>query len=178
MASPWFFRGGTPRPLSRAPRRGTGGEGPPDGSDVSFFQTMQSIRKWIEFSKISIFFFPKKSIFLRKNSKNGTNLTGIYEFFRRIIWKFSNFMKPINTEKFSVNSLIWLRNLQWRLKEFFRGERSGHLNSIKRPPQGVRGAKAPRMVAKFHFLKRFKVFENEFISQKCQHFSSSKYPFF
>ena len=34
---------------------------------------------------ISIFFFPKKSIFLRKNSKNGTYLTGIYEFFRKII---------------------------------------------------------------------------------------------
>ena len=27
-------------------------------------------------------------------------------------------------------------------------------------------------LGKFHFLKRFKVFENEFISQKCQHFSS------
>ena len=63
-------------------------------------------------------------------------------------------MKPINPEKFSVNSLIWLRNLKWRRKEFFRGERSGHLNTIKRPAQGVRGAKAPRTVARFHFLKR------------------------
>ena len=26
--------------------------------------------------------------------------------------------------------------------------------------------------AKFHFLKRFKVFENEFIFQKCQHSST------
>ena len=83
-------------------------------------------------------------------------------------------MKP----KFSGNSLIWLRNLQWRRKEFNRGERSGHLKTIKRPPHGVLGAKAPRTVAKFHFVKRFKVFENEFIFQICQHFSSPKDRFF
>ena len=43
-----FFRGGTPRPLKgyhAPPAGGPGGEGPPDGSEVSFFQTMQSIRK-------------------------------------------------------------------------------------------------------------------------------------
>ena len=92
-------------------------------------------------------------------------------FFRIIIWKLSNFMKPINTEKISVNFIIWLINLQWRRKEFCRWECSGHLNTITHPPPGVRGAKAPpRTVAKFHFLKRFNVFENEFISQKCQHF--------
>ena len=62
-------------------------------------------------------------------------------------------------------------------KGLFRGERSGNLKTINRPPQGVRGAKAPRTVAKFHFLKRFKVFENEFIFQKCQQFSSPKDPF-
>ena len=32
-------------------------------------------------------------------------------FFRIIILKLSNFMKPINTEKISVNSHIWKRNL-------------------------------------------------------------------
>ena len=46
-------------------------------------------------------------------------------------------MKPINTEKISVNSLIWIRNLQWRRKELFRWERSGHLKTIKQaPPAG------------------------------------------
>ena len=75
-------------------------------------------------------------------------------------------MKPVNTEKISVNSVIWLRNFQWRRKEFCRWERSGHLNTIKHPPQGVRGAKAPRAVAKFKLLKRFKVLENESIFQK------------
>ena len=70
VASPGFFRWGTPRPLkgyhAPPPRRGPGGEGPPDGSEVSFFQTMQSIRKWIEFSKISIFFLPKNLFFSKK----------------------------------------------------------------------------------------------------------------
>ena len=128
------------------------------------------------FKNINIF-LPQKSIFSKKKFENWTYLTRIYEFFRIIIWKFSNFMKPKISEKISVNSLIWLRNLQWRRKEFFRWERSCHVKTIKRPPQGVRGAKAPRTVAKFHFLKRFKVFENEFIFQKCQHFSSPKDPF-
>ena len=53
------------------------------------------------------------------------------------------------------------------------------LKGYHAPPQGVRGGgEGPRTVAKFHFLKRFKVFENEFIFQKCQHFSSPKDPFF
>ena len=63
-------------------------------------------------------------------------------------------------------------------KGIFRRERSGHLKTIKRPPQAVRWAKAPRTVAKFHFLKRFKVIENEFNFQKCQHSSSPEDPFF
>ena len=95
-ASRGFFSGGTPRPLkgyhAPPPPEGVrGAKAPtPDGSEVSFFQTMQSIRKWIEFSKISIFFLPNNLFFLRKNSKNWTYLTGIYEFFRKIIWNFSD----------------------------------------------------------------------------------------
>ena len=39
---------------------------------------------------------------------------------------------------------------------FFGGGRPGHLMANTPPPrQWVRGAKAPRTVAKFHFLKRF-----------------------
>ena len=37
---------------------------------------------------------------------------------------------------------------------------------------------APRTVAKFHFLKQFKVLENESIFQNQQHFSCPKMPFF
>ena len=43
-----FFREGTTRSLKgyqATPAGGPGGEGTPDGSEVSFFQTMQSIRK-------------------------------------------------------------------------------------------------------------------------------------
>ena len=89
-------------------------------------------------------------------------------------------MKPINPEKFSGNSLIWFQKFTVAAKGIFRGERSGHLKTIKQAPPagGPGGAKAPWTVAKFHFLQRFIVFENEFVFQKCQHFSSSKYPFF
>ena len=130
------------------------------------------------FKNINIFRAQKIYFFKEKIRKIEHIWQEFMNFFRIIIWKLSNFMKPINAEKISVNSLILLRNLQWRRKEFFRGERSGHLKTIKRPPQGVRGAKAlPPDGSEVSFFKRFKVFENEFISQKCQHFSS-KYPFF
>ena len=72
-----------------------------------------------------------------------------------------------------------LHNNQRRRQDFFSGgERPGHLKAITRPPQGVRGAKAPRTVAKFHFLKRCKVLENESSFQKYQYFSCPKNLFF
>ena len=57
--------------------------------------------------------------------------------------------------------------MQRRRQDFFGGL-SGHLKAITRPPQGVGGGRGegPRMVAKFLFLKRFKVLENESIFQK------------
>ena len=62
---------------------------------------------------------------------------------------------------------------------FFRGDRPGHLKAITRPRRGSGGgAKAPRTVAKFHFLKRCKVLENEFIFQKHHHFFLSMNPIF
>ena len=62
----------------------------------------------------------------------------------------------------------WMEDY-WKCRgvaRIFSGELAGHLKAITRPPQGVRGAKAPRMVAKFPFLKRFEVLENESIFQK------------
>ena len=105
------------------------------------------------FKNINIYLPPKIYFFLRKNSKNWTYLTGINKFFRKIIWKFSNFMKPINPEKKPVNSLIWLRNLQWRRKEFFRGERSGHLKTIKRPRRESGGLRPPPDGSEVSFFK-------------------------
>ena len=71
VAAQGIFSGGTLGPLKdyQAPTAGgPGGEGPrpPDGSEVSFFKTIQSIWKWIHFSKMSTFFFPKRSIFSKK----------------------------------------------------------------------------------------------------------------
>ena len=63
-------------------------------------------------------------------------------------------------------------------KGIFSGGTLGPLKDYQAPIARGPGAKAPRTVAKFHFLKRFKVFENEFIFQKCQHSSSPKDPFF
>ena len=176
-----FFGGGTPRPLKgyhAPPAGGPGAKAPRTVAKLHFFKRCKVLENESSFQKYQYFSCPKNLFYLRRNAKNWTYLTGIYEFVRKIIWQFSNFMKPINPEKFSVNSLIWLRNFQWRRKDFFRGERSGHLKTIKRPPQGVRGAKAPRTVAKFHFFKRSKVLENESSFQKSQYFSCRKNLFF
>ena len=65
------------------------------------------------------------------------------------------------------------------LQDFFRGgERPGHLKAITRPPQGVRGQRPPRTVAKFDFFKRCKVLENESSFQKSQYFSCPNHLFF
>ena len=58
-------------------------------------------------------------------------------------------MKPINAEKFSGNSPIWLRNLQWRRNEFFGGT-LGPLRDYKAPNAGGPEGEGARMVAKFH----------------------------
>ena len=126
MASPGFFSGGglgTPRQLKgyhAPPRRGSGGEGPTTVAKFHSFKRCKVLENESSLQKYQHFSCQKDLFFLRKNSKNWIYLTGIYEFFRIIIWKFSNFMKPINVEKISVNSLIWLWNLQWQRKEYFR----------------------------------------------------------
>ena len=61
---------------------------------------------------------------------------------------------------------------------FSGGGGPGHLKASTPPPSGCPGAKGPWTVAKFHFLKRFKVLENESFFQKYQHFSCPKNPFF
>ena len=89
-ASPGFFGGGTPRPLKgyhAPPPQGVRGRRPPDGSEVSFFKTIQSIIKWIHFSKISTFFLPEISIFSKKNFEN-------LNIFYKNFWIFSkNYFK-------------------------------------------------------------------------------------
>ena len=55
--------------------------------------------------------------------------------------------------------------MQRRGQDFFMGTLRP-FKGTHAPPVGGPGAKAPRMVAKFPFLKRFKVLENESIFQK------------
>ena len=90
-----FFGGGTPRPLKgyhAPPRRGSWGRQPPDGSELSFYKTMQSIRKWIHFSKYQRFFLQKNPFFPKKNFENWTHFTRISVFFERL-FKNLNFLE-------------------------------------------------------------------------------------
>ena len=100
------WRSGHLKAITPPPAGGPGAKAPAYGSEVSFFKTIQSIRKWIHFSKISTFFLPEKFIFLGKISENWAYLTKISEFFRKIILNFQFLWYPINSEKFPVNSII------------------------------------------------------------------------
>ena len=91
----FFLGGGTlgPRKDYQAPTAGgPGREGPPDGSEVSFFKTIQSIWKWIHFSKMSTFFFPKRSIFSKKNLGKLHIFCKNFYIFSKYYFKFSLFM--------------------------------------------------------------------------------------
>ena len=111
VAMIFFFGGwGNARPLKgyhAPPAGGPGGEGPTDGSEVSFFKTIQSTWKWIHFSKMSTLFFPKRSIFSKKNlGKLNIFYNNFWIFYDKNIYKFYFLWYPINPEKFSVISNI------------------------------------------------------------------------
>ena len=126
---------------------------------------MQSIRKWIEFSKISTFFFPKKSIFSKKKFEKVNIFDRNLWIFRLIICKTFKFYETYERrENFSEFS-YFAKKFPVAAGEIISVGTLGPLKDYQALPAGGPGAKAPRTVAKFHFLKRFKVFENEFISQ-------------
>ena len=75
-------------------------EGRPDGSEVSFFETIESIRKWIHFSKMSAFFFLKRSIFSKKDFE-----------------KLNLFYKNFWILKCEFRVWIWIRNLPKMLRK-------------------------------------------------------------
>ena len=128
--------GGPHRPLKgyhAAPRRGSGGRWPTPRTVAKFhfWTRCKVLESESSFQQYQHFSCPKNLFFLRKISKNRTYLTGISVFFQVIIWKFWIFMKPIRPEKWSVNSIIWLINLEWRGQEFFGG-----------PPRPLKGYQA------------------------------------
>ena len=96
VAAQWFFSGGTLGPLKdyqAPPVGGPGDEGPPPaGREVSFFKTIQSIWKWIHFSKMSTFSFPKRSIFSKKNFEELNIFYKNFWIFSKNYFKFSLFM--------------------------------------------------------------------------------------
>ena len=92
VAAKGIFSGGTLGPLKdyqAPPAGGPGGEGPPDGIVVSFFKAIQSIRKWIHFSKMSTFFSP---IFSKKNLGKLNIFYKNFWIFSKNYFKFSLFM--------------------------------------------------------------------------------------
>ena len=98
VVSPGFFSGGgTPRQLkgyhAPPPRRGSGGEGPPDGSEVSFVKTIQSI------SNIATFFLPKKSIFSKKNFEKLNIFYKNFGIVSKNYFKFSIFIIPYKSRE-------------------------------------------------------------------------------
>ena len=77
-----------------------GTNGPLDSSVVAFWKTIQSFRKCINYSEITVIFLRKFS-FLRKISKRWIYFTRISEFFRKK-FKIFNFY---DTSKSTENSL-------------------------------------------------------------------------
>ena len=62
-------------------------------------------------------------------------------------------MKPINPEKFSVNSLIWLRNFPLAAKGIFSGGTLGPLKDYQAPTAGGQGGEGPPDGSEVSFFK-------------------------
>ena len=112
---------------------GSGGEGLPEGSEVSFLKTIQSIWKWIHFTKMSPFFFPKRSIFKEKYRNIEYILQKYLNFFEKLFFVNFHFLwYPRNSlrilisnweiyEQSSKNSLYreGLLKMAWKFLTFF-----------------------------------------------------------
>ena len=109
------------------------------------------------FKNINIF-LGQKYIFLRKDSKM-EHISLEFMIFSKNYLKFFQFYETFKSRGIFGKFSYLVEKFPVAPTGIFQGERSGHLKTIKRPPQRVRGAKAPRTVAKVHFLKRFKYFE-------------------
>ena len=123
---------------------------------------------------------PKKSIFSKKKFEKLNIFDWNLCIFSKNYLKCFKFYETYKSREIFGEFPYLVENLQWRRKDIFGGN-YGPLTDYQEPTAGVRwgggGLNPPRRVAKF-FLKRLKVFENEFIFQKCQHFSSPKDTFF
>ena len=142
VASPWFFRGGRHyqlKPITRPPHGVRGAKVTRSVAKFHFSKRFKLLKNEAICQKYQYFSCPKH-LFLRKYSKTWTCLKWIHDVFGKNIWKFSDFMKPINPEKLWGNSVIRFRYLQWPRKEFFQGNSRATkiLWSVQRRVSGVR----------------------------------------
>ena len=115
-----FFGGGERLSHLKAitrPPEGVRGRRPPDGSEVSFFKTMQSIRKWIEFSKIATFFLPKKSIFSKKNFEKLNIFDGNFWIFSNHYLKIFNFYETYKSREIFGEFYYLIEKFMKKLKK-------------------------------------------------------------
>ena len=172
LAAPGFcFGGGESRGNgsegANAGGRGGGAKVPRPLVKFYFSKRFKVLENESIFQKYQHFFLPENRFFPKKNSKIGHISQEFLSFFGKI-YRILIFMEELYKSREIPDELYYL------VEKFIKKPKM----AMMFPPQGVRGAKAPRMVAKFHFLKRFKVLENESIFQKVQHFSCRKIHFF
>ena len=102
------------------PKGGPGAKAPRTVAKFHLFKRCKVLANESSFQKYQYFSCPKIYTF----SKKKFDTVNIFD--RNLCIFSNNYLKifkfyETNPEKFSVNSLSWLRNLQWRRKEFFGG---------------------------------------------------------
>ena len=117
LAAPGFWFGGGNQGVTarKAPTQGVrGAKAPLDGSEVSFFKAIQSIRKWIHFSKIEHFFLPENPFFQWKIPKSDIFHKNFCVFLKKYLEFWFLWRNSINTEKSR-----WIILSSW---DIFRGD--------------------------------------------------------
>ena len=99
VASPGFFRGGTPRPLKgyhAPPAEGPGGEGP---RTVAKFHFLKRFQNELIFQKCQHFSSPKDPFFSKKNLGKLNIFYKNFWIFSKNYFKFSLFMIPYKSRE-------------------------------------------------------------------------------
>ena len=125
----------------------------------------------MEFSKISIFFLPNKSIFSKKKFEQ-------VNIFYRNLWIFSKnyliifkFYETLKAREIFGEFPYLVEKFPVAAKGIFSAGRLQRRKDYQAPTAVGPGGEGPSTVAKFHFFKRCKVLENKSSFQKYQYFS-------
>ena len=125
------------------------------------------------FKNINIFLAPK--IYFSKKNFEKLNI-----FYRNFWIVSNNYLKIFNFYE-TYKSREIFGEFSYLVEKFTvaaQGIFSGHLKTIKRPPHGVRGAKAPRTVANFHFSNDSKYLKMNSFLKNVNIFLPQKIHFF